>query len=199
MNTVSIEGPSSLVQSLEKRLGANPFSPSFCHLASIYLDNNRSQEARALCEKGLTQYPGYATAHLVLGRCYLYLRRFGDARREFSETLSLQPRCEVARTLLRETVLASADGSAIEAATVDDQTQASPRQLMYEEREAISGAAAGEIVTSTLAEIYASQGAYREAIRTYTLLVARTPEERAQFERRIRELEEIWKSLTPPS
>jgi tetratricopeptide (TPR) repeat protein len=199
MNTASTEVPSSLSQFLEKRLEANPFSPSFSHLASIYLGEDRPQEARTLCEKGITQYPLYATGHLVLGQCYLRLRKFGDARREFSETLNLQPQCEVARMSLRETVLASAAGSAIEAATAEDRIQASPWQPMHEEHEVISWAAADEIVTSTLAEIYASQGAYQEAIRTYTLLARRRPQEREHFERRIRELEEIWRSLRPPS
>lgn len=52
-----------------------------------------------------------------------------------------------------------------------------------------------EIVTPTLAEIYATQGAYREAIRTYSLLLDRRPEERERFEQRIRELEEKWRTL----
>lgn len=199
MNTASTEAPSSLSHSLEKRLEANPFSPSFSRLASIYLGKDRTQEARTLCEKGITQYPQYATAHLLLGQCYLRLRKLSDARREFSETLNLQPQCEVAQMLLRETVLASATGSANEGAIVEDRIQTTAQQVVSEEHEIIRGAAAEEIATSTLAEIYASQGAYQEAIRTYTLLVRRRPREREHFERRIRELEEIWRSLTPPS
>jgi len=52
----------------------------------------------------------------------------------------------------------------------------------------------GGIVTRTLAEIYASQGAYNEALQTYRLLLKQKPEQRVIIEKRIRELEEIIKN-----
>jgi hypothetical protein len=110
-----------------------------------------------------------------------------DARREFCEALNLQPQCELARTLLREMTPIVTVDLPMETAVAEDWVQASPKH------------SAEEIVTPTLAEIYADQGAYQEAIRTYKLLVSRKPEERAHFEQRIHELEEIWRSLTPPS
>jgi tetratricopeptide (TPR) repeat protein len=199
MKAASADATSLLIQSLEKRMVVNPFSPSFSRLASLYLSGNRLEEARILCEKGVAHYPRYATAHLVLGHCYLRLQRFSDARREFKEALNLQPRCETARTLLQEMILRSTTDSTIETAAVEDQVQASPGEPLDEKFQPISGAAADEIVTATLAEIYATQGAYQEAIRTYALLVRRRPQEREHFERRIRELEEIWRSVTPPN
>lgn len=45
------------------------------------------------------------------------------------------------------------------------------------------------IVTVTLAEIYAAQGEYREAVEAYRILLQRRPDEAEGFHRRIRELE----------
>lgn len=45
------------------------------------------------------------------------------------------------------------------------------------------------IVTVTLAEIYAAQGEYREAVEAYRILLQRRPEEAEGFQKRIRELE----------
>lgn len=45
------------------------------------------------------------------------------------------------------------------------------------------------IVSRTLAEIYASQGEFKEAIETYSLLVASRPDRKEEFENRIVELE----------
>jgi tetratricopeptide (TPR) repeat protein len=45
------------------------------------------------------------------------------------------------------------------------------------------------IVTVTLAEIFAGQGEYGEAIRAYHLLIERRPEEAERFQKRIHELE----------
>jgi hypothetical protein len=47
------------------------------------------------------------------------------------------------------------------------------------------------IVTETLAEIYASQGQFREAIQAYTTLSAGKPEETERYARRIAQLEEL--------
>lgn len=46
----------------------------------------------------------------------------------------------------------------------------------------------GRLVSATLAEIYAKQGAYAEAITSYRILSKRKPAEREAFERRIAEL-----------
>jgi tetratricopeptide (TPR) repeat protein len=198
MNT-AVEASPFLIQSLEKRMAANPFSPLVTRLASLYLGENRLEEARILCEEGIARYPDYATAHLVLGQCYLALQRIGDARREFDEALNLQPQCEIARTLLREITPTSTADQAVKTAAAEDRVQVSPKQPAYEDHQIMSGATANEIVTPTLAEIYAAQGAYQEAIRTYRLLARQKPQERGRFEQRIRELEGIWRSLTPPS
>jgi tetratricopeptide (TPR) repeat protein len=185
MDAALVESSVTLIESLEKRLASNPLSPAFARLASLYLDAGRLEEARDLCEKGIAYYPEYATAHLLLGQCHLRLQRPDEAKKELSETLALQPKCETARMLLQSTTVA------------DEQSQTSSGEPVYEEEQ--RSPLGNEIVTPTLAEIYAAQGAYREAIRTYTQLVDRRPGEKERFEQRIRELEEIWRSLTPQS
>lgn len=52
----------------------------------------------------------------------------------------------------------------------------------------------GGFVTPTLAEIYAKQGWYDDAINAYKTLAASKPEDRERFEKRIVELEEMKKS-----
>jgi tetratricopeptide (TPR) repeat protein len=183
MDTALVDSPVTLIESLEKRLASNPLSPAFARLASLYLDAGRLDEAHDLCEKGIAYYPEYATAHLLLGQCHLRMQRLDEAKKEFSETLVLQPKCETVRTLFQSTTVA------------EEQSQTSSGEPVYEEEQ--RSPLGNEIVTPTLAEIYVAQGAYREAIRTYTQLVDRRPGEKERFEQRIRELEEIWRSLTP--
>ena len=52
-------------------------------------------------------------------------------------------------------------------------------------------AATSKIVTATLAEIYANQGEYGEAIEAYKKLIAHRPQEADRYERRITQLEEL--------
>ncbi len=53
-----------------------------------------------------------------------------------------------------------------------------------------------QIVTVTLAEIYAAQGEYGEAVKAYRTLLERRPEDAEGFQKRIRELEALAASVT---
>jgi tetratricopeptide (TPR) repeat protein len=59
-----------------------------------------------------------------------------------------------------------------------------------EETGMADGEAAAKIVTETLAEIYASQNEFHEAIKAYRKLLELRPEEAARYEKRLAELEE---------
>ncbi len=50
------------------------------------------------------------------------------------------------------------------------------------------------IVTATLAEIYANQGQYQEAIKAYRTLCEQRPEEAHRYEKRLADLEELAKT-----
>jgi tetratricopeptide (TPR) repeat protein len=60
-----------------------------------------------------------------------------------------------------------------------------------EKEKGTSPVPSSRIVTVTLAEIYAAQGEYREAMEAYRLLMERRPEEAEGFQKRIRELERL--------
>lgn len=66
-------------------------------------------------------------------------------------------------------------------------------QPLPDETEHVSGTGF-QIVTPTLAEIYAAQGEYEEAVRLYRTLIAQRPAEREKYEARIRELKERARS-----
>jgi tetratricopeptide (TPR) repeat protein len=70
---------------------------------------------------------------------------------------------------------------------------AGPEAQAAEEQLASSEAAPTRIVTATLAEIYANQGQYREAIKAYRMLLEQRPEEAHRYEKRLADLEELAK------
>ena len=57
-----------LIQKLEDKIRANPLTPEFVKLANYYLINGNVTEAIDLLQAGLTFYPGYVTARLLLGK-----------------------------------------------------------------------------------------------------------------------------------
>lgn len=69
-----------------------------------------------------------------------------------------------------------------------------PEAQAGEEQAPPSESPATRIVTATLAEIYANQGQYREAIRAYRALCEQRPEEAHRYEKRLADLEELAKT-----
>jgi tetratricopeptide (TPR) repeat protein len=75
------------------------------------------------------------------------------------------------------------------------QGAAAPATAEAEETDRAPGAP--RFVTETLAEIYASQGEYREAIEAYSQLIERRPTEAERYRKRMAELEERAASEKP--
>ncbi len=90
------------IQLLEQRLSSKPRSPLFAQLAGYYLDAGRSREALDLCDKGLSVYPFYSTAHLIKGKALLALNMRAEARREFELVQSRFTAIESLTLLLRD-------------------------------------------------------------------------------------------------
>jgi tetratricopeptide (TPR) repeat protein len=163
---------------------------------------------------------------LILGRCYEALGRTADAVVEFRKGLRIHPDAGVLRDALarmekreREEFDVFAEqqvemmqgtagtltfeqyisGKSSEGeSTVDFLRQQAARKDEDNEARAVAEPApTARIVTETLAEIYASQGEYREAISAYTSLLERRPGESVRFRKRIEELEVLAATEKP--
>ena len=184
---------------LEDRLAANPGSPLFARLAAAYEQEGRYEEAVTLCAAGLKHFPDYATGHLVLGRCFEALGRNVEALIEYRRALKLVPDSltisrllehieereqEAFRSFAEERLkeLRGKEPVSVERYMDREHAPASEETGAHQQSERT-------IVTATLAEIYASQGEFTEAIQVYRRLSAEKPDRSKEFSRRIKELE----------
>jgi len=87
---------------LEEKVKSDARSPLFARLAQGYLDSGKVNDALSLCTAGVKEYPDYTTARLLLGRCYIALKKFPDAKKELQRVLDLLPTCKRAEALLQE-------------------------------------------------------------------------------------------------
>jgi tetratricopeptide (TPR) repeat protein len=197
-------------------------SPFFAREAARLFDRGELTEALHVCEQGRERYPWYATASLIMGRCYEELGRTAEAILEYHRILETLPDSKIARVRLdhmenrertefqafveqqEETLKKEKNSrtfedfiregggeSAVEFLVKKSQNpppataSARPVTTVQEnERQA-------EIVTVTLAEIYAAQGQFREAIAAYRKLMERRPGDAGRFGKRIVELEDL--------
>ena len=174
--------------------------PSFCKRVEAFLAQGKAEQAHALCREGVAQYPHYATGHLVLGKTYEALGRYVDALIEYDAVLRAVPDSQTVRSLLQSIEQRDAEafsqyvrkqqrvlggtkgGVSLEQYLADrpasPSTQTSP-----------PGPKAQRFVTQTLAEIYASQGEFEEAIEAYRRLSEQRPANAGRYRERIEELE----------
>ena len=166
---------------LEEQLSLRPGSPLFARLAGEYLAAGRAENAAGVCATGLQNFPDYASAHLILARCHAAQGNYLPAVDSLYRAMALLPDSPSLRGLLAKwqeifsrplpEVPPDVDGT---------QAQASPFAVWE---------ADGRIVSKTLAEIYAMQGAFDEAIITYRLLRRKRPLQNGEIDKRISELE----------
>lgn len=91
------------IEQFTQKLVADPKSRVFAQLADAYRKAGMIDEAIETAKKGMEHHPAYATAHLILGRCYLEKQMYALAREEFEATIKSDPQNLVGYKLLAGT------------------------------------------------------------------------------------------------
>jgi tetratricopeptide (TPR) repeat protein len=76
----------------EERVRRDPASLAFAQLADLYRKAGRTAEAITLCREGLTRFPHYTTARLILAKTYQAEGEFDRALDELTAILAVSPR-----------------------------------------------------------------------------------------------------------
>jgi tetratricopeptide (TPR) repeat protein len=79
------------IDELRRRLDKDPSSIAFAQLAEEYRRMGEYVEAVKICRDGLQRHPGYLSAQVTLGRAFVELKNFDDARTELEAVLKVAP------------------------------------------------------------------------------------------------------------
>ena len=82
---------STRVEDLKRRVQLDPASIAFAALAEEYRRAGQYQEAIATCQAGLQRHPAYLSARVTLGRSFLELGRYDEAREQLEHVLRVAP------------------------------------------------------------------------------------------------------------
>lgn len=183
-------------------------SPSFAREALEHLQGGNPQAAVDLCLEGTAKFPWYATGKLMLGRSYEALGKSAEALLAYRDALALLPEETRLLDYLREAeTLANtrAQEPPGEMDGIIEQLRQAKRIVPagdnVEHPAPVTPPAEGtgnQIVTETLAEIYARQGEYREAIDAYRKLLQQRPDQSEKYGKRLEELEVLLREQLPP-
>jgi tetratricopeptide (TPR) repeat protein len=80
------------IERLSERLQKDPESLVFAPLADAYRRSGLIEEAIDVLRKGMDKHPNYASAYIVLGRCYQDQKMHELARSEYEKALEVDPR-----------------------------------------------------------------------------------------------------------
>lgn len=77
-------------------------SATFAVQAQEFLEQGHPAEAIALCRQGLTEYPDYVTAYLVLARAFIAVGDYASAEQALERGAKQSPRSNTTRALRKE-------------------------------------------------------------------------------------------------
>lgn len=182
---------------------AEDISPRFVVHATTLLTAGKNTEAAAACLAGIARYPWYTTGYWVLGKCYEAQGDLAAAHAQYLEVAKRLQGVPSVTDALERTHVAEAAAASRGAATGTD-VDALLHMLQQAKRvippapgpktplvDISAHQGEGPIVTVTLAEIYARQGEYREALEAYRKLIQQRPDEAGRLAERMAELEQL--------
>jgi len=82
----------SAIRRQQERLARDPTSLAFAQLADLYRKGGRHREAVAVCREGLSRYPHYTTARLILAKCLMAEGEIEPALDELGRILAADPK-----------------------------------------------------------------------------------------------------------
>jgi tetratricopeptide (TPR) repeat protein len=173
----------------------------FAALAEAYRKRSLLDQAIAVCRKGLYHHPEFVSGRVALARAYVDKGETDRAVRELERVVDAAPDNRLAQGLLLTLYERKGDRDNLEKTvhrilSVDSSDERARRcwetlsmQPGSEVKTDPEGKRPGEIVTQTLADIYASQGYHEKAFEIYRKLCMQEPGNPA-FHRRLAELKQ---------
>ncbi len=181
----------------EERLARDPASLAFAQLADLYRKAGRTRDAIALCRNGLTRYPHYTTARLILAKALVADGQLAPAQVELEAILEMSPKDVQCHRLAAEIQrrLGHIDEAVrhLEAAVAFDPSDRESQGLLSLLRAAVapSGEATGlarvliddTFATVTFGALCLEQGCVEEAAQIFTRILRKNPDHREARDR----------------
>lgn len=207
------------IQRLEEILRSNPDSPVFAQIANLYIESGEYVHALALCDRGTSMYPEYATGFLLRAAALRHLDKYEESIENYRKVLEILPRCTVAgkwiaelqkkleeskKKVVPETTKQPEAEHKVEKGSIEELAD---RLKEYKPERPSSDVKHSEpaeesdveendlpIVSETLANIFFKQKQFDRAVEAYRQLMKRNPERADIYLTKIKQVEEAKKN-----
>ncbi|OGF45907.1 MAG: hypothetical protein A2452_06220 [Candidatus Firestonebacteria bacterium RIFOXYC2_FULL_39_67] len=151
------------IEEVKNRLIKEPESQVFLELSELYYKAGLKDEALSLVLSGLEKNQSYISARIFAAKLLLEMNRTKDAKLELEKVIIVDPLNLTANTMLE--TLYRYEGNSVAA----DRVKESISQMTSKEEKK------GNMETSTVAEIYVTQGLVDDAINIYERIALNNP------------------------
>lgn len=198
---VEKEGETDEMDRYRQILARDPSSLVFAALAEAYRKRKRLNQAIETCKKGLRVHPHFLSGRVALARAYADADKMDLARKELERVVLSASDNLVAQRLLGDIYRKTVDLDRLEktlhrilALDTEDERAREELQWIHIQKGIHPSATGGnslkrDIITKTLAEIYASQGFHEQAFKIYQKLSWEKPDN-PLFHERLADLKE---------
>ncbi len=177
-----MSGFDALYQKAELIYSGNKNTPLFAIVAKNRYETGEIETAKKILDEGIALYPDYATPLYIYAKILISEGEIEQAKEKLAAAEKLFTARET-KTYFEKLL----KGEIIPEEDLDPILQELNEEILPEKDEAEEPE---NIVTETLAEVYESQGAYKEAIGVYEKLMELEPENSEKYEAKISELRE---------
>lgn len=179
----------------------------FVRVASGEIEKNNTERAVEILNEGLSIYPDYPVAHILMGKALMLLGKYKeslDSYRKGSELVNSNAVYEhylhevenfKKQRILFETTRKPGFLDEIEDGSQKDKKISLEKELSSFDSmtgqkisPVVSGSGGDSIVSETLANIYITQGEFREALSIFERLLIKNPQKREYYLQKISEL-----------
>jgi tetratricopeptide (TPR) repeat protein len=186
----------------------NKESPLFVRVANNEIDKNNVEKAVEILNEGLTVFPRYSVAHIVLGKALMHLGKYKEALDSFRTGSELVNSSRLYDYYLHEVENIKKQRALFESsrkpgfvADKTDGTAELPKKINLEDElssfdsmdsptvaSSIPKQGSDSIVSETLANIYITQGEFREALTIFEKLLNKNPQKKDYYQKKIDEI-----------
>ena len=185
----------------------NKKSPLFVRVANSEIEKNNIEKAVEILNDGLSLYPNYPVAHILLGKALMLMGKYKESLDSFHRGSDLVNSHKVYEYYMQEVENLKKQRALFESSHRPGFIEGAEHNEEHEKRSSLedeissfvsmddkkkssvsSGGSGDSIVSETLANIYITQGEFKEALNIFERLLNKNPQKKEYYLQKISEL-----------